>query len=344
MHTGTAIDLTPNIFDRLTTGFLLIPKLKDCSFLSNVNTPSLNTDTIFGTGTIYSSQYSLMFMANNEFIDNSGTALHIVNGLADFSNASVIFKHNSGNRGGAMALIGLSSFLVGAEQDYLFLSNTAMDRGGGICSLIFDNHDYTVSRSCFIQYVDSSDHNRVVPASEWKANITFHGNRAMSGTGHAIFATSLYPCQVINNGSSINIVVNITDSLSVRRITFDNNSLLQPQTSTEGAVLAHNNHLPLQIIPGEQYNHGVTLTDDLNNSVNATFQASINDNQNVKIGSAFSSCLSDQIILKGEPGQKDCLLLQTVSPRQTYVTLDVELANCPPGFVLREDTCLQCPI
>ena len=337
-HTGAAIDLTPNIFDRLTSGFLLVPKLVNCRFLSNVNTRSLNTETTFGIGTIYSSQYSLNFVGNTEFVNNLGTALYIVNGLADFSNGSVIFKHNRGNRGGAMALIGLSSFLVGTEGDYLFCKNTAMDRGGAIYSLMTDNHDYTVSRSCFIQYVDSNDRNRIVPASEWKANITFHGNRANSGIGNAIFTTSLYPCQVINNGS--NIVVNITDALSVRGATFDNDPLLQPQMSTEGAVLAHNNQLPFQVIPGEQFSHRVTLTDDVHNQVDATFQATISDNSRVRVGSAFSSCLSDQIVLKGEPNQTAYLLLQTISPRQTYVKLDIKLINCPPGFVLNENACV----
>lgn len=339
-HTGAAVDLTPNIFDRLTSGFLLIPKIEDCRFLLNVNIRSLNTETTFGTGTIYSSQYSLNFVGNTQFLNNSGTALYIVNGLADFSNGSVIFKHNNGNRGGAVALIGLSSFLVGTEGHYLFHKNIAMDRGGAIYSLMTDNHDYTISRSCFIQYVDCKNRNRIIPAYEWKANITFHGNRAKSGKGNAIFATSLYPCQVINNGSNAYVVVDISNALSVRSITFDDDPQLQPQTSTEGAVLDHNNQLPLQIIPGELFTHGVTLADDLHNPVNATFQASISGNPSVRVDSAFSSCLSDEIKLKGEPNQAAHLFLQTISPRQTYVKLDVKLTNCPPGFVLEENTCV----
>ena len=343
-HTGTAIDLTPNIFDRLSDGFLLIPKLKDCHFLFNVNVRSLNTETTFGTGTIYSSQHSLYFVGNNEFVGNSGTALYMVNGIADFSNGNATFKQNHGNRGGAVALIGLSSLLVGAEGNYLFMDNTATDSGGALYSLMIDNHDFTVSRSCFIQHVNASDGNRrTTPLSEWKANITFVGNRAIAGAGHAIFATSLYPCQVINNGTTdsydINIVVNISDVFSVRRITLDKDPLLQPQVATEGAKLRHSGDLPLKIIPGEQYKHRVTLTDDLENPVQATFQASIDNSTTVTIDSAFSSCLSDQITLKGEPKQTAELLLQTVSPRQTYVRLDIEMINCPPGFILEEDEC-----
>ena len=340
-HTGNAIDLALDIFDRLADGFLLIPTIKNCCFLSNINIHSLTTDTTFGIGTVYSSQYSISFEGHTEFFNNSGTALYMVNGFADFSDGNVTFSHNTGIRGGAVALIGLSFLLVGTESKCLFANNTAMDRGGAIFSLMVDKHDYTVSRSCFIRYFDSNDRNRIIPMREWNANINFTGNRARAGVGHAIFATSLYPCQVINNGTrdrTFYVVVDVTDVFSVRRITFDDEP--QPQVATEGAILYHDRNTPLQVIPGEQFNHRVTLSDDLGNPVDATFQASINNNPSVKVDSAFSLCLSDQIILKGEPKQSARLFLQTASPRQTHIKLGVKLKGCPPGFILEEDECI----
>ena len=339
-HTGNAIDLTLDIFDRLADGFLLTPTIKNCRFLSNINIHSLTTDTTFGTGTLYSSQYSIRFEGHTEFFNNSGTALYMVNGFADFSDGNVTFSYNTGIRGGAVALIGLSFLLVGTESKCLFVNNTAMDRGGAIFSLMFDKHDYTVSRSCFIRYFDSNDRNRVIPMEEWSANIKFTGNRARAGVGHAIFVTSLYPCQVINNGTGNKIyyiIVNITDVFSVRRITFSDEP--QPQVATEGAILYHDRETPLQVIPGEQFNHRVTLSDDMGNPVEATFQASINNNPSIKVDSAFSLCLSDQITLKGEPRQSAQLFLQTASPRQTHIELEIKLKNCPPGFILEEDEC-----
>ena len=58
--------------------------------------------------------------------------LYIVNGLANFSASNATFIQNSGNRGGALALIGWSSLLVGTKGNYLFAENTAMDRGSAI--------------------------------------------------------------------------------------------------------------------------------------------------------------------------------------------------------------------
>ncbi len=342
-HTGNAIDLTLSIFDRLADGFLLVPIIKDCRFLSNFNIHSLTTDTTFGTGTLYSSQYSIRFEGHTEFFNNSGTALYMVNGLADFSDGNVTFNHNLGIRGGAVALIGLSFLLVGTESKYLFANNTAMDRGGAIFSLMYDKHDYSVSRSCFIRYYDSNDRNTIIPIREWNADIKFTGNRARAGVGHAIFTISLYPCQVINNGtrdSPFYIVINITDVFSVRRITFDDNTQLQPQVATEGAILYHNSDAPLQVIPGEQFNHRVTLSDDLGNPAEATFQASISNNPSVKVDTAFSLCLSDQLTLTGEPRQSAQLFLQTASPRQTHIELEISLKSCPPGFILKENECV----
>ena len=340
-HTGSAIDLSINIFDRLADGFLVVPTIRDSHFLSNtIHIQPLRERTTFGIGAVYSSQYSIKFEGETVFFNNTGTALYVVNGYADFTEGDVAFVENSGVRGGAVALIGLSAILVGTEGNYSFVNNTAMDSGGAIFSLMIDNHDYSISRSCFIQHVDRNDPTRVLPVSEWGANISFAGNRAKSGTGHSIFATSLHPCQAIKNGTTAKssyTVISIMDVFSIRNIIFDDD--LQPQVATEGSILHHNEHL-LQVIPGEEYNHGVTLTDDLGNQADGTFQASINDNPEVELDSAFSSCLSDQIVLKGEPNENAELFLQTVSQRQVYIKLRVQLIDCPPGFTLKRNECV----
>ena len=340
-HTGSAMDLSSHIFDRLADGFLITPTLRDCQFLSNaIDIQPLRNRTTFGIGTVYSSQYSIKFEGETVFFNNTGTALYVVNGYADFSEGDVNFIQNIGIRGGAVALVGLSSILVGTEGNYSFINNTAMDSGGAIFSLMIDNHDYTVSRSCFIQHVDINDPMRVLPISEWGANISFTGNRAKAGTGHAIFATSLHPCLVINNGTiarSSYIIISIRDIFSIRKIIFDDGP--QPQVATEGAILHHSDHL-LQIIPGEGYSHGVTLSDDLRNQAGGTFQASIKDNPKIELDSAFSSCLSDQITLKGQTNESAELFLQTVSLRQVYVKLRVQLVDCPPGFALKKNECV----
>ena len=334
-HIGTALVLTPDIFDRLTDGYLLIPKFNNCQFISNVH---IKSRTAFSTGTLYSSQYSLVYTGHTVFYNNSGTALYIVNGLANFSAGNVTFLSNRGVRGGAMAMIGKSSLLVGMKGKYSFINNTALDQGGAIYVLMSDRLDYTLSKSCFMDCSQTRDY----PVSEWKhTSIIFIGNRAIAGKGHAIFATSLYPCQVINNGTpdkSVHVVINISDVFSIRNIKFDDNP--KPQVATEGGSLHHNGDIPLKVIPGEHYNHSVTLSDDLGNPVETTLQASISNTSDVAVSSEFSSCLSDEIILKGKPNQSALLSLQTISLRQTFIELEVKLLSCPPGYTLVNRKCI----
>ena len=334
-HIGTALVLTPDIFDRLTDGFLLVPNFTNCQFISNVH---IQSKTAFSTGTLYSSQYSIKFAGHTMFYNNSGTALYIVNAFANFSDGNATFLSNRGIRGGALAMIGKSSLLVGRKGSYSFIDNTAMDRGGAIYVLMSDRLDYTLSKSCFMDCIRRKNST----ISEWDTiNITFSGNRASAGKGHAIFATSLYPCQVINNGTTNKsdiVVINISDVFSIRNIKFDDNP--KPQVATEGGSLHHNGNLPLQIIPGEHYNHSVTLSDDLGNPVETTLQASISNTPDVALSSEFSSCLSDEIILKGEPNQSALLSLQTISLRQIFIELQVKLLSCPPGYILEKRKCV----
>ena len=67
-----------------------------------------------------------------------------------------------------------------------------------------DNLDFIGSNDCFFQYVLVDDEGDVILSNEWKANITFTGNRAKDPTGgHAIYATSLHPCQLIKRSNRV---------------------------------------------------------------------------------------------------------------------------------------------
>ena len=338
-HTGSAVDITPNIFDRFSSGFLITPVFRDCTFADNtVVVNSQNSQTARGIGTIYASLYNVRFDGYNRFLNNFGTALNVVDGVADFSNSSAYFFNNTGVQGGAVALIGSSALKVGPNLTYTFSNNVAQDRGGGIYIQLIDNHDFTISRSCFIQYADAGNSSRFIPFVDFNANITFVQNRAEVGIGHAIFATSFHPCQVVSNSTGIRrayIVVNISEIFTVRGMEFDADPKFQPQVSTDGAELrtSHDQQFPLRIIPGEQYRHHVRMFDDVGNLVNETLRAAVS-NKNVTV---FSSCLSSHVTLSGTAGQRANLSLQTYPPRQSYIELEIELVACPPGFVNREE-------
>ena len=336
-HTGSAVDITPNVFQRFSSGVRPIPVFRDCRFTHNaikVNFQTGRIQTTSGIGTVYVSLYDIVLEGYNTFENNLGTAIHIVNGNINMSQSSVRFFNNHGNQGGAVALIGKASVVFGPNRTYLFINNTALGKGGGLYVQVIDNHDVTASKTCFIQYSRGSTH--IIPAKEWTVNVTFAGNRAKGGTGHAIFATSLYPCQTINIGTKKELElmpINTSLVFSIRGIVIEENEDLEGhQVATEGARFQLTKGYQLQVIPGERFTHGVTILDDLNQTTKVVLTATITNNSNVQLDTAFSSCVGEHIILKGMPGEVATLLLQTTTPRLSYTRLIIELVQCPPGF------------
>ena len=343
-HIGSAVDLTPNNFVKLTTGEIPVPVFRNCTFLGNnalYGIDSSNTQRATGIGTLYASLYDVKFEQMNCFENNTGTGVYMVNGVADFSNSSVIFRNNEGIRGGAVALIGSSAMIVGPSRDYRFENNQAYFQGGALYVLMINNHDFTVSRSCFIQYFDG---NTFRVTKNWNTSITFYGNTAQ--VGQAIFATSLHPCQFIKNNTDSEenqrnpfyVTVSSSDVFAVRGINVD-----ESEIATEGAQL-HYEQKVLYTIPGQQYNHGVKLKDDTNKTVNEPLRTNIDNRKDasntVSLDPAFSLYVREKIQLNGTPGGQAGLLLQTVSNRQSYAILQIVLKECPPGFKLENMVCV----
>ena len=332
-HTGSAIDMAPYIFTRITTGHTAIaPTFRDCKFNNNtvlVNSGFNNIQKIAGSGTLYVSLFDIRFEGINNFDNNKGTPIYIVNGIIDFINSSALFKNNSGIRGGAIALIGLSSVIVGPNQEYRFFNNRAEYQGGAIFAQMIDTHDFTFSKSCFIQYHNGT---RIVFDTPWKNTVTFIGNNASFGA--AIYVTSLHSCQQIKIGRKY-ITVNASKVCSSRGIKVDESAV-----ETEGAQIQREHKSDvLYAIPGKQLNHNMTVRDDTNKIVDEPLRATINS-ENVVLDPSLSSYVRKSIQFRGKPGERANISLQTVSTRHIYTTFEVELIDCPPGFKLKTDRCI----
>ena len=331
-HIGAAVDMNPNSYGRLLAGHTaVVPVFRNCKFSKNkaqISSGSNRAQRISGVGTLYSSLYDVKFLGKNIFEYNIGTAVYVINANVNFSASSVIFKSNRGIRGGAIALIGLSSMTVGPQNKYLFLNNSAVYQGGAIFTQMIDTHDFTLSKSCFIQY---SNGTRPIITKHWKNNITFARNKAPFGPG--IFATSLHPCQLVKDGNYYRSV-NASQVFSIHGIHIN-----ESDVATEGAQLHREHDNILYAIPGKLYNHGVTIVDDTNDNIVAPLRADVISG-NVKLDPLLSSYVGDKLQLRGKPGERSRLSLQTVSTRQSYTTFMIELEECPPGFKLERDKCI----
>ena len=342
-YVGSAIAIFPNnvMSFRLSSSQSIVPIFLDCQFLENKvsNSKFHKIQRTHGIGTICASVHEICFMGYNHFENNFGSGIYIVDGIVNFQNSSVSFINNTALQGGAVALTGSSTMVVG-PNNYEFVNNSATYRGGAIYVLLTDKTDFmTMTRGCFIQYTD--DNNNIL-LTEWDSIITFTGNKAKDGTaGHAIFATSFYPCLIARQ--SMHTIADTSKVFTGRgeHITFDSNEALQPQIATDGALLTRTQSTPLMIIPGKKYHHSVTISDDLNHPVDASFRVAIEqETGDIELDSALSTFVGSKILLRGKPGESATLVLQTVSPRESYIRLEVMLTECPPGYMLNTD--LEC--
>ncbi len=325
-HVGSAVAMTPYLFRKLSSGFIVIPKFKNCIFSSNAVYRKTSHDShaqrIAGIGTIYASFYDIHFEGCNTFHGNLGTAIYVVNGILNFTNSDASFFNNTGINGGALGLVGSSISILCPSRRYDFVNNTAWYQGGAIYVSLMDTIDFISSRTCFIQY-----HGTHPKVCDRNTNVNFVGNRAQSElAGHAIYATSTRPCQVIQKSGYT--LINASAVFG-----FDFNGDAASQIATDGAELNSTKPSPLLIIPGQKYEHGVVITDDLGHRVKASFRVfmSYENSEGIELEST-SAYIGKKIQLRGRPHSSTTLHLQAVSPRQNYIKLNVTLLDCPPGF------------
>lgn len=354
-HTGSAIDISPNFFVRTKKGYLPTPVFKDCKFLGNTIRPIESVHPkghheedrqSYGSGTLYASLSDIEFNSFALFENNFGSAIIIVNGVADFENSNATFIHNRGIQGGALLLIGTASMVIGARYHYLFERNMADDRGGAIYSYLVDSTDFVVSRSCFIQYRDPGLKRKIIPSKNWSASLTFNNNSAQRGFGHSIYATSVIPCQVVNtvNGSSRYQILKKEEIFQPPGVKIINSQDRGMQIATDPNKFNYGNDSLLRVIPGEITDLGLKLLDDFGQEVVGTLAAYVrsSSSHNITMDAEFS-CITDHTIkLNGQERDKGELVLQTISSRNILVTLNIELLPCPPAFQLDSNGACTC--
>ena len=132
------------------------------------------------------------------------------------------------------------------------------------------------------------------------------------------------------------ILVDSSEVFTIRGINckFDDDPSLQPQIVTDGALLNSSKATPLVMIPGQEYNHGVTINDDLGHKVETLLEVSISRNaKNVYIDYSY---IGDKLRLRGKPGEVARLHLKLISQKNTYIGMNIKLLDCPPGFMLND--------
>ena len=330
---SAAVDISPNSLIG-SNNLGLVPTFQDCSFIRNsvyvlkAKESLHDSNFYFSPGTFVATSIHVTFKGNTKFQDNSATALQLISTVAQFSNGSnVLFRNNTGIKGGAVALIGMSYFQFDQDSIFDFINNMAEDVGGAIYYYSINPHDYIRPETCFLKYQKSNTN-----VSGHNVTFNFSGNRALSKFGHSIFATTLSMCVQCRGEQAhkTEVAINMLNCC-VARFRFDNNHTLEAITTLGTNVIV--NDTVLSASPGKSLHLDLAIFDELGNDVtsNTVLRAEFLSNGSTNQHS-LQYIVTGNIELVGEPGQNGSVTLRTTDACAVPILLNVSLTNCPPGF------------
>ena len=331
-----AVEVIPDFFGVSGSIFLVEPVFEDCKFYDNFIYPEYFQQSSFRhsyhqeVGVFVVTELTVLFNGETTFEGNNGTALYVSEGSIVFmGDTKSVFKRNTGERGGAIALIGFSYLVFHNNSVVHFIENHAMYVGGAIFVLSVEQHLFPKRHFCFIQSAAGSYDNN--------ATFVFQDNTAGSGFGVSMFLTSVDSCRYEcfnSNGSFLEPEEVFGYKSCIANFIFINNSNNPYNVTTEGRVI--NVTTPssyITLLPGGDSTLPIQILDDFNHDVSDISSYRLySSNESLVIDSNFIGGNS-KIRIYGNPYSTGNMTLSVVGNRGTSVNLPVFLSACPPGFV-----------
>ena len=142
---------------------------------------------------LYVSDIPVEFQNYVVFNSNVGSAVTAVGTQLDFTDTAAYFSNNTGNNGGAIALLGAAFILIGPNTSMTFLSNSATRYGGAIYNRYISVERLLSTAGCFIRYSEP-----LIEPDNWLAHFNFSGNMAHINSClysvHASLLHQVWPC------------------------------------------------------------------------------------------------------------------------------------------------------
>ena len=314
-HMGTAFDVNINFTHRTAASIATASiRFHHCQFVNNVAVHSSESQTNSINAVILAFTIAVEFVGNVTFINNTGTALYLVNSNAVFSFNSIIkFINNTGDKGGAIYISDYSTIATYSNSNLLFMNNTAAIGGALYASQSADFH------YCFLRKIKS------------QTNLTFINNSAHTNLGHDIFMSSLHPCLEEECKYSI---FHYFHFLTMRNSNRTTGPVILKYTVPETHQAPY---------PGLPYTMIIKQMDAFNNiitdlqlfPISATLlvkDSSVNISISYSIGNNYT------IVFKGAVGDKGTLSLQTTDYKASLLII-ITLSHCPPGYIFNNGSC-----
>ena len=337
-YVASALDLSPEVYDRLGYGILPAPVIENCHFFNNTiqNRDLLDSErvktSLNGIATVFISTFLVQFYGHITFMHNKETALHLSSASVRLTNGSSLhFVENHGKNGGAISMIAHSVLYIEEDCDLQFINNSAVAKGGAFYVYSIDHqHEVQFSHSCFIQYYQE----RNVPrASNRNITFKFKNNSALTGIGDVLYATSLLPCTYDKHSpSEVFEIVGLVDH-QIEREHGVNVSTLAYNFKFDNQTLENMQHL----IPGVQFNMNINAMDELRQTQNTKYYAHMGATNKISVDPAYTQVSNNIIKLYGTNTESFVPLILESSI--ATISIETRLGDCPPGFMIDGDTC-----
>ena len=276
-----------------------------------------------GGGAMYMNGVRVKFQGDVTFSYNSGSALLIVQSVADFQNCTVVFTRNRGLKGGALLLLGDSSFVVNQSTEMLFVGNVALWKGGAIYNQYVDRNNVAQVPHCFVRHQDP-----YLTPENWNASFFFINNSDHEGPT-AIHSTSLLPCSWAG-GSTIGTVDDVFCWRGWSYNLHRNESHCKHHISSSPGKIEFTPNI--SAFPGREKYLPINISDDLNQSMQIGFHAFSLNPEIAKVRKAFEYIAGNTLQFTGIGGMPFTLELDSTSQRTWHMEMTITIRDCPPGF------------
>ena len=331
-RTGSGVDIISHVFPH---GLSPVVKIVNCNFTANNNSYSKMTRYPLGIGALYADSIPVNFSGNCIFHGNKDSAIAGMDTYFRFTNnTSAVFSDNRGWHGAGMALLGNAYFIVHHNTSLQFINNSAETKGGAIYYINSGQKDFVSTQRCLLYYYDISVQN----FSNWNTTFNFSGNNATYG--HSIYCTTLLTC-IWNNIPGSVVVGDEEDILQVFNwsgIFYYDKVNLSKQIATDTLNISFGTNKAetesIKIPPGKSYLlKNINLVDDRGRTTHPAIIAEIfASDTSVSSVDFIDNASNYSVIIHGNITANISLHLRTVNNRPYFISLNVAIDDCPPGF------------
>ena len=341
---SAALDIAILTPDSNSGGHTLVPSITSCFFANNFANartkyvvPNLSGYQL-GSGAVYIHKVPATFYGDNLFSSNDGSAF-VVSSTQVFiaEGASLVFESNTGQRGGALVVMGGGSVVMYSRTFLNFTLNQAMEVGGAIYAEGQYGAGDLVFQGCFLRYYQPTVH----PVN-WNVSLVFTSNsaagREREGT---IYVTSLLSC-VWPEGDTPTLDVPgtlcwpgwIYDGHDAEDMDNCSGYITTAPASFNNSV--RNDMYEMTLYPGHSTAIPVRMRDDYGSLVDrVVYRVSSQNNSMVQVADTSVYVTDNEISVYGVPGPMDKnhdIFLETLGPRVLSTVLKLSLLPCPPGY------------